>query len=188
MRGVNGLTKSRNRTEWVDRQRLFLMVHSTKPLMCFVLLALRVMIRTAAHDCCAGAAVRSCHSGWWIKKVCCEQKSCSRCREGERVAEEREWCVGGGKEEDWRGGRDLNLAGGHSTDKPAVRSSHSQGVWRLGCAISACGAELDLVLERDSLHSSQPDTDKSRCIEANLKPNLRAGSHWKSRSESGLAT
>jgi hypothetical protein len=51
MRGVNGLTRSRNRTVWVDRQRLFSMVHSTKPLMGFVLLVLRVMIRTAAHDC-----------------------------------------------------------------------------------------------------------------------------------------
>ena len=51
MRGVNGLTKSRKRTVRIDRQRLLLIVHSTEPLMCFVLLVLRVMIRTAAHDC-----------------------------------------------------------------------------------------------------------------------------------------
>jgi hypothetical protein len=51
MRGVNGLTKSRKRTVWMDCQRLFSMVHSTEPLMWFVLRVLRVMIRTAAHDC-----------------------------------------------------------------------------------------------------------------------------------------
>jgi hypothetical protein len=43
MRGVNGLTKSRKRTVWMDCQRLFSMVHSTEPLMCFVLRVLRVM-------------------------------------------------------------------------------------------------------------------------------------------------
>lgn len=103
------------------------------------------------------------------------------------MAFERECCVGGGEEEGWRGGRDLKLAGGHSTDKPAVRSSQQSGslaswlrhlrVW--GGTRSGSGKGL-----ASKVHSSQPDPDKSRCIEANnLKPNLRATVAIESRGQ-----
>ena len=144
MRGVNGLTKSRKRTVWMDCQRLSLIAHSTEPLVCFVsLVVLRVMIRTAAHDCWMRAPCAPVTPGGDLK----------RCVASSRAALGVEGKVGGRRKGALlsvvvrkRVVANLNLGLG-TLDKPGVleaQSSHLKGqLWRAPSPLYGLGRGLD---------------------------------------------